>query len=92
MSENNSNRNSKTDWAGLDAMTDEDIDTSDIPPLDEEFFANAELRMPKAKSQISMRVDSDVLAWFKEQGTDYQARMNAVLRLYMEAQTRGSEQ
>lgn len=50
MSEKNLNKNSKTDWARLDAMTDEDIDTSDIPPLDGDFFANAELRMPTEKS------------------------------------------
>jgi len=92
MNEKNLNKNSKTDWARLDAMADKDIDTSDIPPLDKEFFANAELRMPKTKSMISMRVDADVLEWFKEQGTGYQTRMNAVLRLYMEAQTRGNDQ
>lgn len=39
---------SKTDWARIDAMSDEDIDTSDIPPLSEEFFAKAQLRMPKS--------------------------------------------
>ena len=38
---------SKTDWKRLNEMLDEEIDTSDIPPLDETFFANAELRLPK---------------------------------------------
>lgn len=42
------NNSSKTDWSRIDAMRDEDIDTSDIPPLDEDFFAQAELRMPAA--------------------------------------------
>ncbi|WP_375509420.1 hypothetical protein [uncultured Nostoc sp.] len=42
------NNTSRTDWARVDAMSDEDIDTSDIPPLSEEFFAKAQLRMPKS--------------------------------------------
>lgn len=69
-------------------MTDEEIDYSDIPPLDDAFFAEGELRLPKAKELISIRIDSDVLGWFKAQGTGYQTRMNAVLRLYMESQAR----
>jgi hypothetical protein len=40
------NSTSRTDWARIDAMTDEDIDTSDIPPLTDEFFSKAKLRMP----------------------------------------------
>lgn len=47
MSESSKNRPSRTDWARIDAMTDEEIDTSDIPPLTEEFFKNATWRMPK---------------------------------------------
>jgi uncharacterized protein (DUF4415 family) len=66
-------------------MTDEQIDTSDIPPLDEAFFANAELRMPQAKPSITIRLDPDVLEWFKDQGKGYQTRINAVLRKYVEA-------
>ena len=41
--------------------------------------------MPKTKPLISIRLDSDVLEWFKSQGAGYQTRMNAVLRMYMEA-------
>jgi len=81
------NKNSRTDWARLEEMTDDEIDTNDIPPLDETFFAQGELRLPKNKPMISIRVDSDVLDWFKTQGAGYQTRMNAVLRLYMEGQT-----
>ncbi len=40
------NRTSQTDWTRIDAMSDEDIDTSDIPPLTEAFFAKAQLRQP----------------------------------------------
>ncbi|MEZ4616409.1 MAG: BrnA antitoxin family protein [Caldilineaceae bacterium] len=79
---------SNSDWAKLDSMTDEEIDTSDIPPLDDDFFAIGELRLPKQKPLISTRVDADVLEWFKAQGPGYQTSMNAVLRLDMDAQTR----
>lgn len=43
------NNTSRTDWDRIDAMSDEDIDTSDIPPLSDEFFAKAQLRMLKAQ-------------------------------------------
>lgn len=77
---------SRTDWTRVDALQDEDIDTSDIPPLDADFFAEAELRLPSAKPSITIRLDPDVLDWFKGQGKGYQTRINAVLRRYVEAQ------
>jgi uncharacterized protein (DUF4415 family) len=77
---------SRTDWDRVNAMADEDIDTSDIPPLDQEFFAKAELRMPAAKPSITIRLDPDVLEWFKNQGRGYQTRINAVLRKYVDTQ------
>lgn len=86
MNEDVLNKNSNTDWARLAAMTDDDIDTSDIPPLADDFFVNGELRLPKQKPMISIRVDADVLTWYKAQGPGYQTRINAVLRLYMEGQ------
>jgi len=76
---------SQTDWDKLDAMTDEDIDCSDIPELDANFFKNAEVVMPSGKKQIALRVDTDVLEWMKSQGKGYQSRINAVLRAYYEA-------
>ena len=78
---------SLTDWERVDALTDDEIDTSDIPPLDDDFFANAELVMPEPKQVITIRVDKDVVEWFKSQGKGYQTRMNAVLRMYMERQS-----
>ncbi len=66
------------------AIPDEDIDYSDIPELDENFWANAKLKMPESKERITVRVDRDVLAWLKSQGPGYQTRMNAILRTYME--------
>jgi len=68
-------------------MDDKDIDTSDIPALDEAFFQQAELRVP-AKQAVTIRLDSDVLAWFKDQGAGYQTRINQLLRQYMQAQQR----
>jgi len=85
MSAQNMNKPSKTNWARIDAMTDEMIDTSDIPPLDESFFAKAKLRIPPQKVPITMNVDADVLDWFKAQGKEYKDRINAALRIYAEA-------
>ena len=56
---------SKTDWAGIDAMGDDDIDTSDIPPLSDEFFAKAQLRMPVSSVAVTIHIDSETFAWFE---------------------------
>ncbi len=70
----------------LAAMPDEQIDTSDIPPLGEDFWKNATVVMPEdRKTQVTIRLDPDVLRWFKDQGAGYQTRINAVLRSYYEA-------
>ena len=76
---------SKTDWKRLANMGDKDIDTSDIPELDEEFFRTADVRVPP-KQPVTLRLDADVLIWFKSQGKGYQTRINKLLRSYMEAQ------
>lgn len=78
---------SKTDWSRLAGQDDRAVDTSDIPELDENFFREAELRVP-AKQAVTIRLDSDVLAWFKGQGSGYQTRINQLLRQYMQAQQR----
>jgi uncharacterized protein (DUF4415 family) len=76
---------SETNWARIDGMTDEEIDTSDIPPLDDEFFAKVQWRMPKRKTAVTLSVDNDVLKWFEAQGAEFQQRINAALRIYAEA-------
>lgn len=86
---------SMTDWARVDAMTDEELTAnalsdSDNPPLSEEFFKNAKSMRLKdlvhaRKKQVTLRVDADVLEWFKAQGPRYQTHINAVLRAYREA-------
>ena len=67
-------------------MKDDQIDYSDIPELDASFFANADIKMPNPKKTISIRIDDEVLSWYKASGPGYQTRMNAVLKAYMEAQ------
>jgi uncharacterized protein (DUF4415 family) len=70
------------------AEADQEIDYSDIPELDEAFFKNAKLVEPSPKEQITMRLDADVLEWFRARGKGYQTRMNAVLKAYVLAQSK----
>jgi uncharacterized protein (DUF4415 family) len=84
-SSENTKKRSRTDWKRVDAMRDEDIDYSDIPKLGPDFFKNAIL-WPGPKKQITLRIDPDVLTFFRKQGRGYQSTMNSVLRRYMEAQ------
>ncbi len=90
MSKRSTSLNSKTDWDRLNAMKDEEIDFSDCPELTPKMFANAVVRrgLPSdiRKEQITLRLDSDVLEWFRHQGKGYQTRINALLREYMKAQ------
>ncbi len=85
MSVKNLNKPSKTNWARIDQITDEEIDTSDSPPLDDDFFVRAEWRMPENKKTVTLSVDSEVLEWFEAQGADFQQRVNAALKIYAEA-------
>lgn len=74
---------SKNNLKRLKAMTDKDINLEDIPELDDDFFKNAQLTLP-AKQAVTMRMDVDVLMWFRQQGKGYQTRINQLLRRYME--------
>lgn len=69
----------------IEAIRDEDIDYSDIPPTDADFWASAQVEMPELKKGIFLRLDPEVLDFFKQQGKGYQTRINAVLRAYMKA-------
>jgi uncharacterized protein (DUF4415 family) len=75
----------KAELAALAARPEGEIDYADIPPLAEEFWKNAVWgRFYKpTKTSTTVRIDSDVLAWFKRQGKGYQTRINAVLRREM---------
>ncbi len=81
MSVDDMKHTSRTDLDRLNTMTDDEIDYSDIPPLNETFFARAKLVLPNV-----VEVEPDVLAWFKQQGQDYPLRINQVLRQYIELQ------
>ena len=74
---------SKTNLKRLKEMNDEDINLDDVPELGDDFFKNAELQLP-AKQSVTIRMDRDVLLWFKNQGKGYQTRINQLLRRYME--------
>ncbi|MCK7544822.1 BrnA antitoxin family protein [Marinobacter bryozoorum] len=78
-------RKSDTDWKHLAEMDDEAIATDDIPELDSAFFERARARVP-AKQPVTLRIDEDVLQWFRSQGKGYQTRINKLPRLYMESQ------
>ena len=79
----------KTDWAALDALTDEEIEASIANDPDWQEFKDLDwsevvLVVPPKKKAISIRVDEDVLDYFKKEGAGYQRRMNAVLRSFMQ--------
>jgi uncharacterized protein (DUF4415 family) len=81
-------RKGKTDWARVDKLTDEDIakavaNDPDAAPIDIDW-SDAVLVNPAKKKAISIRVDEDVLDFFRKQGEGYQRRINAVLRSYMQ--------
>ena len=78
----------KTDWARVDALTDGEIEAAvrndpDAVPLDIDWSEAVHV-MPTNKKPISIRVDEDVLDFFKAEGAGYQRRINAVLRSYMQ--------
>ncbi len=82
-------RKGKTDWARVDALTDEEIEASiandpDWAEFKDIDWSKAVLVIPPKKQAISIRVDEDVLNYFKKQGAGYQRRMNAVLRSFVE--------
>lgn len=75
---------SRTNWAALEAIADEDIDYSDIPPLTDEFFERATLRITAKQARRLVQIDPDVLEWFQSQGEEHRTSINSVLRRYIE--------
>lgn len=82
----------RADFAFIDAMTDEEIERTSPPELanlPDDFWDNAVLMPPVIfKEPISIRVDEDILDWFRSRGPRYQSRMNAVLRSYVSSMRR----
>jgi uncharacterized protein (DUF4415 family) len=77
---------SRTAWQYLDRVTDDEIAAaaaSDTAPLDVDW-SEAVLVVPPRKKAISIRIDPDVLDYFKNEGPGYQRRINAVLRSYVD--------
>ena len=70
-------------------MRDQDIDRSDTPVITPAQFARSVVRKGlkpvEQKAQVTLRIDRDVLAWFRKRGRGYQTRINALLRAYVDA-------
>lgn len=66
----------------LAQLSDDEIDTSDIPELDDDFWLNAKLVEPEGTEQVTLRVKKSVLKAYRDTGKGYQTRMNAVLESY----------
>lgn len=85
---------SKTDWQRIKGMPDTETTLAaeadaDNLPLDDPFFETARRLHPstllkEAKQQITLRIDAEVLEWFRASGSGYQSRMNAVLKAYVQ--------
>jgi len=84
----------RTDWAKVDAMTEAELDAAiardpDWADIPRDWYKHATPRDSKGKkTQIRLRIDPDLLAWFQRQGPGYQARINAALRAFVEAHER----
>ena len=82
-------KKSETDWERVRNMRDEDIDLSDLPEVTPEMFASAIVRKNfkpiPPKQQLTLRIDDDVVEFFRKQGRGYQTKINQLLRAYMEA-------
>jgi uncharacterized protein (DUF4415 family) len=88
----------QTDWARVDAMTEAELeaaiasdpDWADVPPA---WYEHATPHYPAVlRKQVRLRLDSDLVAWFKRPGSGYQARINAALRAFVEAQQRAGRE
>ena len=78
-------RKGETDWEWLENQDAAGVEPEVDPEEGEVDWSQARVVMPPSKQIISVRIDRDVLAFFKSQGRGYQTRINAVLRSYMEA-------
>lgn len=72
----------KTNWDKIDAMTDDELDYSDSPELTEEMMRIAFTRKPIHKKAVSLRLDDDIIEFFKKHSDKYQTKINDVLRAY----------
>ena len=86
---------SRTDWAKVDAMTEEELEASIAADPDdvhqEPDWTTLIKGLPPMKKHINIRLDADVLDWFKATGRGYQTRINNVLRAYVESRKIGEQ-
>ncbi|MCR6658716.1 MAG: BrnA antitoxin family protein [Asticcacaulis sp.] len=75
----------QAELVALEAMPDDTIDTSDIAPVSDWSGARRGMLYRPVKQQLSLRLDADVVAWFKDAGDGYQTRINRALREYVES-------
>lgn len=68
------NNTSETNWAKLDALSESEIDTSDVPPLTEEFFNKSRWWKPVSSLNALVQIDPQTLAWFQSQSDDYEKK------------------
>lgn len=87
MSNAATNNSSETNWAMVDVLTDDDMDRSELPPLDDAFFRRAQWRLPQPVA-VTVHIEPDLLEWFQTQDDDYEQRMIVALRIYAEAHRR----
>ncbi len=90
MNVKNTKKRSRTNWKRVDALRDSEIDFSESQELGPDFFERA-IRWPGKKKQITLRLDPDVLGFFRRHGKGYQTAINAVLRHYMHSLREGSQ-
>jgi uncharacterized protein (DUF4415 family) len=77
----------RTDYERLDRMAPEEVEALAAADDEGEFdWSNAKVDLPGPKQQLTVRLDKEVIDWFRSQGTGYQTRMNAVLKSFVEAQ------
>ena len=81
-----------TDFERLAAMTDEDIDFSEIPPITDEMFARGVLRPPlkvrEPREEVTFKLDRDLAEWYRNQGPGYGTVINLLLRRHMQEELR----
>jgi len=81
----------RTDWAKADAMSQEEVERladEEEGPLPEGWEKTVILGLPPGKDAVKLRIDRDVLAWFRGTGKGYQTRINNVLRAFVKARQR----
>jgi uncharacterized protein (DUF4415 family) len=92
MKKSNTSKKDGTDYDRLDAMTDEDIDFSEIPPITDEMFARAVIQPPLSvthpREEFMMKLDRDLAKWYRDMGPGSSTIINFVLRRYMQERLR----